>query len=48
MQDRFILYHKKLKLKFSFAIEVKSREYLLFSPHSIIKCCDVRIREQLC
>jgi hypothetical protein len=34
----------KMKLKFSLAIEVKSRGYLLFLPPSIIKCQDVGIR----
>ena len=32
---------------FSIEIEVKSCEYLLISPLSIIKCQDVRIREYL-
>ena len=34
----------KIKFKFSTAVEVKSRGYLLFSPRSIIKCVDKRIK----
>ena len=43
--DRFIFKYTKIYFKFSIEIEVKSREYLLTSLPSIIKCQDVRKRE---
>jgi len=37
----------QIKFKFSIAIEVKPRGYILFSPTSSTKCQDVQTRELL-